>query len=358
MSTVLAFDIGIKNLAYCILHSADAEAASAGAGAGASVASVASVSASPASVIALENCNLIESSAEAARLCSKCSSKATFLSSVSAIAASAEGGSAEARSGTAPGRSRGERSGTAPGAKVSAELTSAEAATTITVATCKRHIPSTHTPLSVNEKVCSRIPAVAVLRTIARSVDLPAPSAAKRDALLSVLSTRFALPLVSPKAPRAADQGLEQIHDALRRFVTEHWAIFRLSTAVLLENQPAFKNPHMKSVQVLLFAVLRERFLQEQERGLGCGETRPMPTFHLVHAKKKVAGDGITKGDAGYKARKDGSEKRFEELFATGAVTSAVPGIDHLAAWTAAKKKSDMADALCMCVDFLTPRKK
>lgn len=352
MSTVLAFDIGIKNLAYCVLQSADAEG-SAGAGDGASV--------SPLSVIALENCNLIESSAEAARLCSKCSSKATFLSSVSVSASADPPASAVApRSGGAPGRSRGRRSGTVPEAKVSAEAGgSADAVApadteAVTVATCKRHIPSSHTPLSDNEKVCSRIPAVAVLRSIARSAGLPAPSAAKRDSLLSVLSTRFALPLTAPKAPRAADQGLEQIHDALRRFVAERWAVFRTCTAILLENQPAFKNPHMKSVQVLLFAVLRERFLQEQERGLGCGETPPLPTFHLVHAKKKVAGDGIAKGDAGYKARKDGSEKRLEDLFATGAVA----GADHLATWTAAKKKSDMADALCMCVDFLAPGKK
>jgi hypothetical protein len=314
MSTVLAFDIGIKNLAYCVLRSADA--ASAGAGASASSASA---------VLALENCNLMESSAEASRICSKCRSKATFVSGV--------GDTAEA--------------------------------------TCKRHIPNPFTPLSVNEKgtpgeateetkskICTRIPAVAVLRTLARSAGLAAPSAAKRDDLLATLATRFALPLVAPKAPRAADQGLEQIHDALRRFVADRWVTFRQCTAVLLENQPAFKNPHMKSVQVLLFAVLRERFLQEQERGLGCGETVPLPTFHLVHAKKKVTGEGIAKGDAGYKARKDGSEKRLEELFATGTVTSAVPGADHLAAWVAAKKKSDMADALCMCVDFLAPGKK
>lgn len=319
MSTVLAFDIGIKNLAYCILQRTEGASADAGADVPSTL-----------SALALENCNLM-GEVEESRICSKCRSKATFLSG--------------------------------------------------TEATCKRHIPNPFTPLSVekpkakdakeasgemtggvtggvtgetNYMICTRIPAVAVLRSIARSASLIVPSAAKRDDILAILATRFALPLVKPKAPRAADQGLEQIHDALRRFVAEHWAIFRLSTAVLLENQPAFKNPHMKSVQVLLFAVLRERFLQEQERGIGCGETRPMPTFHLVHAKKKVKSDGIAKGDAGYKARKDGSEKRFEELFATGTVI----GADHLAAWTAAKKKSDMADALCMCVDFLTPRKR
>jgi hypothetical protein len=104
---------------------------------------------------------------------------------------------------------------------------------------------------------------------------------------------------------------------------------------VLLENQPAFKNPHMKSVQVLRFAVLRERYLQ--------GTT--VPAFHLVHAKKKVAAEA---GDAGYAARKKGSEERVEALFTAGTVKGA-PFLEH---FRAAKKRSDMADALCMAVDF------
>ncbi len=343
-TTVLAFDIGIKNLAYCILQESSAESSadksSAGVASPVSVSPLATVSPASASasasvsvsnpviipsaespievapaelsagrilsVLALENCSLLEPTA-GPRSCSKCKIRASYSCGI--------------------------------------ELT------------CKRHIITPFTPLTVDEKECSKIPAVGILRTILRSAGLTVPSAAKRETVLAALGTRFALPLTAPKAPRAADQGLEEIHDALRRFVAARWAIFRTCNAILLENQPAFKNPHMKSVQVLLLAVLRERFLQvqeqEQERGIGCGETIPFPSFHLVHAKKKVQGADIVKGDAGYKARKDGSERRLEELFATGAVG----GADHLAAWTAAKKKSDMADALCMCADYLAKKK-
>ena len=329
-TTVLAFDIGIKNLAYCILQESSAESSADKSSAG--VVSASSVSASPVSVsvsnpviipsaessagatsaerilsvLALENCSLLEPTA-GPRSCSKCKIRASY--------------------------------------SCGTELT------------CKRHIIAPFTPLTVDEKECSKIPTVGILRTILRSAGLTVPSAAKRETVLAALGTRFALPLTAPKAPRAADQGLEEIHDALRRFVAARWIIFRTCNAILLENQPAFKNPHMKSVQVLLLAVLRERFLQEKERGIGCGETIPLPSFHLVHAKKKVQGADIAKGDAGYKARKDGSERRLEELFATGAVTSAGHGADHLAAWSAAKKKSDMADALCMCADYLAKKK-
>jgi hypothetical protein len=94
----------------------------------------------------------------------------------------------------------------------------------------------------------------------------------------------------------------------------------------------------MKSVQVLLFAVLREWFLRST--------VAPIPAFHLVHAKKKVVAEA---GDAGYAARKKGSEERVTALFTEGKVK----GSAFLEHFQAAKKRSDMADALCMCIDYL-----
>jgi hypothetical protein len=288
---VLAFDIGIKNLAYCILDGPTGD------------------------IIALENCNLLAPDAATATpvTCSKCKAKATY--------SSKEG------------------------------------------ATCKRHIPGDLKPLQTPDgKVCRKIPTVPVLRTIVREAGLAlggagagagsgsGGGAAKREDWLQLVSCKFALPLEVVKAPKAAEQSLASLHDALRRFAAERWLQFRVCNVVLLENQPAFKNPHMKSVQVLLFAVLRELFLQEKDRGLGCGATQPLPVISLVHAKKKVKDVEAAAGDAGYKARKEGSEARLRALFADGTVK----GADALAFWSAAKKKSDMADALCMCVDYLS----
>ena len=65
----------------------------------------------------------------------------------------------------------------------------------------------------------------------------------------------------------------------------------------------------------------------------------------MVHAKKKVA--DAQKGDAGYSERKNKSEERLQQLFDSGEVVN-----DTLYnEWKQCKKKSDMADALCMCVD-------
>ena len=134
-----------------------------------------------------------------------------------------------------------------------------------------------------------------------------------------------------------AGQSLADIHDALRKMATDRWPVFRSCTHILLENQPAFKNPHMKSVQVLLFAVLREMFLQQGTPA----------SFHLIHAKKKV--QDAAAGDEGYADRKRGSEDRVRTLFVNERFVSE----EMKRMWFDAKKKSDMADAVCMCVDFV-----
>jgi hypothetical protein len=69
------------------------------------------------------------------------------------------------------------------------------------------------------------------------------------------------------------------------------------------------------------------------------------PEYHLIHAKKKVDVANIAKGDAGYKERKNISEERLIKYFGT-------TQNEIYAEWQKSKKKSDMADALCMCIDF------
>lgn len=245
---VLAFDIGIKNLAFCILEEEK--------------------------VVALENCNILPPVEQIK--CSKCKSKASYKTS---------------------------------------EIF------------CKRHIPKTHTVL---KELTLKTP-VKTLKELVKTHECT--SANKKEDLFESLSQKFAMPFEQPKQANASKLSLEIIHDALIKFVNEKWPLFSESTHVLLENQPAYKNPHMKSVQVLLFATLRAHFLK-------MGQT---PEYHLVHAKKK-SGD-CKKGDEGYKDRKNVAEDRLSEFF---------KGTENkiYTEWKKAKKKSDMADALCMCIDF------
>ena len=250
--SVLAFDIGIKNLAYAIVDASF-------------------------NCLALENYDLMSDLKVAAKPCASCTNNASYQCSLGVF--------------------------------------------------CKRHVPKSH-PIQED------LNTVPLIKAYLKTKDLKPLSG--KELLQEQLKGIVAIPLIKPKIVKAAAQSLAALHDFLRRFAAEKWELFKNCSAVLLENQPAFKNPHMKSVQVLLFAVLRERYLQG---------TDAAPAFHLVHAKKKVAAEA---GDAGYAARKKGSEERVEALF-TGGTVKGAPFLEH---FRAAKKRSDMADALCMAVDF------
>jgi hypothetical protein len=253
---VIAFDIGIKNLAYCVLEN-------------------------DKNMTALENCNILEPVENIS--CKSCKAKASYTVSNQVF--------------------------------------------------CKRHIPKTHTVLPELDK--KKLPVIKVLKELIKTYECDIMGTTKEQCLES-LSKKFALRYEQPKQANASKVSLEEIHDALRKFVKEKWVNLSGATHVLLENQPAFKNPHMKSVQVLLFATLREQFLQNSQT----------PEYHLVHAKKKVK--DAQSGDEGYAERKNKSEERVKTLFDKGTIVNK----ELYEEWKKSKKKSDMADAVCMCVDF------
>jgi hypothetical protein len=226
---VVAFDIGIKNLAFCILEN-------------------------DKDVLALENCNILEPVEQIN--CSKCTIKASY---------------------TVDGN-----------------------------VFCKRHIPKTHTILKELDN--KKLPVIKSLKELIITHNCENLGSTKEKCLES-LAKKFAFPFEQPKQENASKVSLELIHNSLRKFVQEKWLIFSNCTHVLLENQPAFKNPHMKSVQVLLFATLREQFLKNQQT----------PEYHFIHAKKKVS--DAKKGDEGYSERKNKSEERLKLLFDNNTVS-------------------------------------
>jgi hypothetical protein len=179
-----------------------------------------------------------------------------------------------------------------------------------------------------------KIPGLDDLKLMGAALKPPAKGKTKK-ALLDTLEAHYSMPLVSTKATRAKTDDTANLHNAIQVFVKEKMPIFQQATHILLENQPAFKNPTMKTVQVLLFATLRD-FLD------------PVPWVGFVHAGKKV--QGKEKGDAGYNSRKKGSEDRVGEFFQKNAVGEKERWQNLLAA---NQKKSDMCDALCMCLDQL-----
>jgi len=267
---VLAFDIGIRNLAWCLMEKGE----------------------SSWTILGWENYDLLAGSgSEEAKpkdtvLCTTCSKKASYTHS--------------------------------------------------NLARCAKHCEEKYPPFrDLSGNLLKKIPALKDLKEIGLSCKV-SPKIKSKVALLTALEGHFSMPLVSTKATRAKTEDVANLHNAIQVFVEGKKDIFRQATHIYLENQPAFKNPTMKTVQILVFATLRERLLPA------------VPWAGFVHAGKKVQGKET--GDKGYASRKKGSEDRTNDFLKTKAVVNKEKWINLLAG---NHKKSDMCDALCMCLDQL-----
>ena len=304
MSTVLAFDIGIKNLAWCCLRLQDGKY----------------------QIIGWDNYNLLSDSSNVEPLkkntCTHCKAKGIYEHKGSLF--------------------------------------------------CVRHSPlPALRDLSGN--LLKKIPVLDICKALLleKSDD---SKAKKKEDVLEALKKYYALPLVVPKVTKAMDTNLSTIHDSLRKLVLCHKEMWSGCSLICLENQPAFKNPTMKSVQMLLFATLRD-LLQPDVPLFPSVAVIPFPSvaplpfpwvapphfpsvavppfpsvapppLKLVHAGKKV--EGAAKGDDGYKDRKAGSEARALAFLYLKTLEKPEP---WRILWEKAVKKSDLADALCMCID-------
>jgi hypothetical protein len=196
--------------------------------------------------------------------------------------------------------------------------------------TCLRHCPAGQPPLKDLSGVVQRAATLPVLRALAQG------KKGTKVSLSAFLAPKFSFPIEKVKVKKAVDTDMATLHDSIRAFIAANLSVFRQATHICLENQPVLKNPTMKTVQILLYATLRD-FLQ------------PSPPVKLVHAGKKNTGGDASTGDAGYKTRKDAMEAKVVQILTQGKVSNAST---HLANFNSHTKKSDLADALCMCLDF------
>jgi hypothetical protein len=147
------------------------------------------------------------------------------------------------------------------------------------------------------------------------------------------------LPLVKKKSVASFADNTSRLHDAIRGWIDRDWGHLKEVNKVYIEHQPVLKNPVMKTVQLLIFATLRERLLLHRPED--------QTQFFFVHAGKKVKGAEV--GDAGYKDRKAGGEARaklFLGKFPLGSRQN-----QWLTWWLGQGKKDDLADTLCMLMD-------
>lgn len=291
---ILAFDIGIKNLAYCLLE----------------IYATGTAAEQAPKIIDWANVNLLNDGAEVGAkkkaVCQRCTKGGGW-----AVLAIREDGSAAADDAVY----------------------------------CARHIPDRAPALTdADGKALKAAPKLADLRAAADRLGLGRPAvkgAGKLADWLALFAGKCSLPLKAfvKKAPPTMHTGMEALHDGILAMILDENRYDMLLTAdrVLLENQPVLKNPTMKTVQVLLFAALRDTFIAEKGAA---------PPFQLVHAGKKVRGADAAAGDAGYTDRKEAGEARVKKWLADNAAGSVWEK-----KFLGAAKKSDLADALCMCLD-------
>lgn len=200
--------------------------------------------------------------------------------------------------------------------------------------TCVRHCPPTLPALrDVSGNLLKKMPTVADMKAVLNTkgiVRVPTKKADLEEEMKKIAS----LPIQVKKVSRTPDVGLVEIHDSIKKLVKLQKELWSSCSLILLENQPVFKNPTMKSVQMLLFATLRDLLDQ------------PPPQIKLVHAGKKVKDAAV--GDAGYKDRKAGSEARADTFLKNSKLQDPMR---WYTIWSKAAKKSDLADALSMCLD-------
>ena len=190
-------------------------------------------------------------------------------------------------------------------------------------------------------KRLTKIPVAAMVKAAATGLGADKAALKTKETALAFLAGKRSMPLVKAKAATGVD--LTELHNGIRRMVLANRVLFATCTEIRLENQPVLKNPVMKSVQMMLFATLRD-ILQPAP-----------PVVRLVHAGRKGAGVDLVVGDEGYAERKSASEARVTAAFQKGAVRFAEGDVRTAAWFEAQKKRSDLADCLCMCLDAAPP---
>lgn len=122
---------------------------------------------------------------------------------------------------------------------------------------CVRHCPPLTPALrDLSGNLLKKIPKINILRDLVDKEKAEKGTKKNKDTILAFLQTKYCLP--KQPGPSVKKMELEDIHNAIQDMVTKHAELFESCDEILLENQPVLKNPVMKSVQMLLFGTLRD----------------------------------------------------------------------------------------------------
>ena len=303
-TTIVGFDMGIRNLAYCVIEHKDNK------------------DEKDWTIKAWDNVDLLEggASSQLSKQCSACASPAVWIDSSEAKWCK----------------------GCATGAKRKASVTK------------KPTHPCCPCPLTVKG-----------LRPLALSEGFEGAKKAKKEELVAWATARYLVPW---KPAKAMDASLTTIRKAMDAWLSSVLPTFASASLIRLENQPVMKGPTMKSVQMILFTLLGHRLEKEHgwtgalefvhagtkskvatpattPEVAKAATTAPLPAENVVVDAAKPTKDVKDKDGLAYRNRKKTAEADVLGHFGTR---------PDLAEWRrffeGRSKKSDLADAFLMAL--------
>lgn len=158
----------------------------------------------------------------------------------------------------------------------------------------------------------------------------------KKPALEAAIGARRLLPY---KAPKAKGISLQTILVGMEKCLDTELSWLAKASRIRIENQPSEFAPHMKSIQIMLFALVDHRLRVEK------GWTG---TIEFANAGVKTRGTDAGVGKDAKRSRKLAGITKVTETL-TAVVGESVAA--QLAWWQAQAKKDDLADAFLMCLD-------
>jgi hypothetical protein len=288
MSSVhLGFDMGIRNLAYCLMRHTTTEDVKSW------------------SIVSWDNIDLLEGgvTAQDAKRCCACTSPATWISVVE---------NKKWCKGCATGIRRKKTATEKPGMPI---------------------LPCALT--------------VKPMKEFALANGMADAKKAKKEVLVAWFTARYLIPW---KASKATDSSLTTILRAMDTWLNSMLPTFASATLIRLENQPVMKGPTMKSVQMILFTLLSHRlgreygwtgrieFVHAGTKSKGA-VIATAPTPLPLPLTTTVAAEG-----AAYRARKKTAETDVVDILTKAGVTTWLEFFDGRS------KKSDLADAFLMAL--------
>jgi hypothetical protein len=160
-------------------------------------------------------------------------------------------------------------------------------------------------------------------------------AAAKKMSKAAIEERAAEVRLMPYKAPKAKGVSLQSLLVGMETCLDTELPWLAAAGRIRLENQPSEFAPHMKSIQIMLFALIDHRLRREY------GWSGKM---EFVSAAVKTRGAAVAAGK---------SHKRARKLAGIERVTKLLTSVDaaRLAWWSSQAKQDDLADALLMCVD-------